>query len=331
MPVIPIDRDGTVAGTTVLDAGYLEFLTALSGAGGPRDASLVDLRAAAAAARLQWQGGGAAMEEIVETEIATVAGPVRIRGYYPGKRRPAPGIVYFHGGGWTLLGLDTHDRIMREYAARSGWAVIGVEFPQAPETPFPGALDTCLAAVRALGAAPGRFGLEPTFALAGDSSGANLALAAALALRDSGAILPGALILNYGVYDHDLTRPSYAVHSRPPLTLSAERMRWFWSNYCPDAGSRDNPLAVPLRANLAGLPPARLVVAGQDVLRDENLAMALRLAEAGNSVSLDFYPAAPHAFIEALALSEVSNIAIRRAADWLNDTMGTMEARGPAE
>ena len=314
----------------VLEAGHLKFLAALSGAGGPRDASLPDLRATAAAARLQWQKGGAAMDAIVENEIATEVGPVRIRRYFPGKRRPVPGIVYFHGGGWTLLGLDTHDRIMREYAARSGWAVIGVEFPQAPETPFPGALDTCLAAIAALGTWAGRFGLEPSFAVAGDSSGANLALAATLALRDRGAVLPLALILNYGVYDHDLTRPSYAAYSRPPLTLSAERMGWFWRNYCPDAANRDDPLAAPLRADLTGLPPARLVVAGQDVLRDENLAMALRLAEAGNRVSLDFYPDGPHAFIEALALSDTGNIAIRRAADWLNDVRKN-EAQGSAE
>jgi acetyl esterase len=259
------------------------------------------------------------MHEIVERAIGGEAGAVRARIYFPTDSRPAPALIYFHGGGWTLLGIGTHDRIMREYAVRSGWAVVGVEFPSAPETPFPGALDTCLAAIAALAADPGSYGLARRFALAGDSSGANLALAAAIALRDAGRATVSALVLNYGVYDHDLTRRSYLAYGKPPLTLSAERMAWFWDNYCPGLKDRQHPLASPLHADLTGLPPVRLVTAGQDVLRDENLAMAVRLAEAGNAVSLDHYPHAPHAFLEAIALSTMAARAIGGAAGWLND------------
>jgi acetyl esterase len=302
----------------MLDSGHRQFLAALAGTGKAGDASLAAMRAAAFAVRRAWQDGGAAMDEIVETTIATAAGSVRIRIYFPDPRRPAPALVYLHGGGWTLLDIDTHDRIMREYAARSGWAVVAVEFPLAPETRFPGALETCLAALAALAGDPARHGLAAPFALAGDSSGANLALAAAVALRDRGQAAVAALILNYGVYDSDLTRRSYAAFGQPPLVLSRDRMAWFWENYCPDPEMRKNPLAAPIHADLAGLPPARLVVAGQDVLRDENLSMTIRLAEAGNAVTLDHYPLAPHAFIEALALNGMAIRAIDAAAAWLN-------------
>jgi acetyl esterase len=259
------------------------------------------------------------MDEVMERTIGTATGDVRARICFPTDRRPLPALVYFHGGGWTLLDIDTHDRIMREYAARLGWAVVGIEFPHAPETPFPGALHTCLDAIAALDAAAGSYGLQRRFALSGDSSGANLALATAIALRDACRATVSALVLHYGVYDCDLTRRSYRTYGKPPLTLSADRMAWFWDNYCPDPKDRRNPLAAPLHADLAGLPPVRLVIAGQDVLRDENLAMVVRLAEAGNALSLDYHPHAPHAFLEALALSPMAAGAIRGAAGWLND------------
>jgi acetyl esterase len=252
--------------------------------------------------------------------IDTPEGRVGVRVYRPSSAlRPA--LIYLHGGGWTLLGIETHDRIMREYAAASGWAVVGLDFPLAPEAPFPGAIRACVVAIRQL-AAGDAFGLAPPFALAGDSSGANLAVAVALAFRNEGAALIDALILNYGVYDCDLTRPSYGVFGRPPYTLTAEKMGWFWNQYCPDGDSRFDPLASPLRADLTGLPPVRLVCAGRDVLRDENLALAARLAEAGNAMTLDHYPNAPHAFLEALALDDLGRVAIRRSAAWLNDIAG---------
>ena len=153
------------------------------------------------------------------------------------------------------------------------------------------------------------------------SSGANLALAAAIKLRDRGADRLHALILSYGVYDCDLTRTSYRTYSVPPFTLSAERMAFFWDNYCPNPAKRVSPLASPLRADLHGLPPIHLITAGQDVLRDENVALANRLIEVGNALSLDHYPRAPHGFLEALAIAATGEEAIRRAGRWLNEAV----------
>ena len=260
------------------------------------------------------------MHEVTEDAIPTPQGRTRIRVYYPVPTHPLPTLIYFHGGGWALLDIDTHDRIMREYAAASRWAVVGVDYPRAPESRFPDIVLACAAAVREIASMnSGRRG--GPIALAGDSSGANLALAAAIANRDEGGVRVDALVLNYGVYDGSEIRPSYAAFSEPPFTLTSERMAWFWDQYCPNLTARRHPLASPLHADLRDLPPIRLVTTGLDVLRDENLALLVRLFEAGNAVSLDHHPNAPHAFLEALALHDEASLAIVQSAAWLNSTV----------
>lgn len=310
-------------GPADLDPAYLPFLKAVGPSNPPLlpgKASLEEIRAAAAGARLQWKDGGPAMEAIVEETIDTPHGTVGLRAYYPSPGRPLPTLVYFHGGGWTLLDNDTHDRMMREYAAASGWSVVGVAYPRAPEVRFPHTLAACTTAVEAITRSRKDPGLPAPLALGGDSSGANLALGTALALREGGMVKIDALLLNYGVFDGSCEAPSYAAFSDPPLTLSRDRMAWFWDQYCPDPESRLHPFASPLRADLSGLPPVRLVTTGVDVLRDENLAMAVRLFEAGNALSLDHHPRAPHGFIEALAIHPEGREAVVQAAAWLNAT-----------
>ncbi len=258
------------------------------------------------------------MAEILDLELAAVEGPMKARLYRPTARRPARTLVYLHGGGWALLGIDTHDRLMREYAAASGWAVIGLDYPRAPETVYPHISEACLAAIHDLRERSASLGLAAErMVLGGDSSGANLAAALALAMRDAGHIPALGMLLNYGVYDCDLTRPSYRLFSAEPFQLTCEKISWFWRCYCRDETRRREPLASPLRAHLAGLPPAHLVIAGRDILHDENEAFAAALEGAGISVSVDRYPDAPHAFLEALTLAPISQVAIKRAAQWL--------------
>ena len=310
-------------GPAALDPAYLPFLKAVGPSNPPLvpgEANIETIRAAAADARLRWKDGGAAMEAIVEEKIDTPHGVVGARIYYPSVRRPLPTLVYFHGGGWTLLDNDTHDRMMREYAAASGWAVVGVAYPRAPEVRFPDTVAACVTSVVEIGRSLARLGLARPLALGGDSSGANLALGTALALREGGATRIDALLLNYGVFDGSCEAPSYTAFSDPPLTLSRDRMAWFWDQYCPDPDRRLHPFASPIHADLSGLPPVRLVTTGVDVLRDENLAMAVRLFEAGNALSLDHHPRAPHGFIEALAIHPEGRKAVVQAAAWLNAT-----------
>ena len=303
-----------------LDEAYLPFLAALAPtdpAAAPNVGSIAKMREAAVRIRSPWQAGGAVMHETIDDSIVSEHGRLGIRVYYPNAARPLPTLVYLHGGGWSLLSIETHDRLMREFAARTGWAVVGVDYPLAPEVCFPDTVYACSAAFDTLSGSAYRLGLTGPWALAGDSAGANLALAVALHARDLDMPMPDALILGYGVYDGTRHAPSYAEFSGLPFTLSHGRMEFFWNTYCPDLSKRKDPLASPAVADLGGLPPVRLMTTGMDILRDENLALAVSLAEAGNLVSLDHHPRAPHAFLEALALHDEAARAVSQSAAWL--------------
>jgi acetyl esterase len=202
-------------------------------------------------------------------------------------------VLFLHGGGWALLDLDTHDRIVRALAQAAGRPFEMLDYERAPEARFPVAVEQAVAAFLALSKE------TPGVALAGDSAGANLAAATALALRDRGGPQPSALALAYGVLDCDFATDSYRRWGDGSLPLSAERMRWFWDLYCPDAADRRNPLAAPMAGDLRGLPPTHLTVAQHDILYDENVRFAARLGAAGVDVTLRIHPGTVHGFLEA--------------------------------
>lgn len=224
-------------------------------------------------------------------------------------------IVYLHGGGWVMLDLDTHDHILRTLAIHSGCAVIGIDYPHAPEVRFPDLPRQCAAAVAEVRARAAEFGPDAARPiLAGDSSGANLALA--VALGDPAPI--AGLMLFYGVYDADFGRPSYRAFGQPPHLLTPQRMAMFWDHYCPPA-RRTDPMAAPALCPvqaLAGLPPVWMAIAGRDVLVDENMAMAALLQDAGVQVDVVTQTDAPHGFIEAIGQSHVADRTMMAAALW---------------
>ena len=295
----------------------------------PSPKAIAHMREAASQVRRTWADSvpvGRLQRHIVETSN----GPVPLTIHLP-DGVPGGTILFLHGGGWTLFDSETHSPLMRALAMKTGWAVVGVDYPRAPETPYPEPIKACASVIGTVMRIGPRLGLPEPLALCGDSSGANLAVAATLLMRDIDEILPAALVLFYGVYDCDFSRPSYAKFGSEAFPLSAEKMAWFWDRYCPDVSRRDEPLASPVQADLAGLPPTNMVVAGQDILRDENLAMATRLAEAGVRVSLDVYPGAVHAFCEAVGFVDVSRRAVGRSATWLVDTIAaSLGPRGSA-
>src|SRR6185312_14352445 len=146
--------------------------------------TFAERRAVAEAVRRPWRDGGPEMAAVTERRIATDGGNVRIRIYRPTPQRanePDPVLVYLHGGGWTLFSLDTHDRVMREYAHRAGVVVVGVDYALAPEAPFPAALEQVVAVARWLGSGGAGPGVDPAkIAIGGDSAGGNLSVGAAL-------------------------------------------------------------------------------------------------------------------------------------------------------
>jgi acetyl esterase/lipase len=285
-----------------------------------------EARLVAEAVRRRWREGGPDMAAIAERRIATGGGEVGIRIYHPREERrsdQAAALIYLHGGGWTLFSLDTHDRVMREYAARSGATVVGVDYALSPEAKFPRALEQTIGTVRWLHERGSELGIEPTrLAIGGDSAGGNLAVATALKLRDEGkGGMLRALLLNYAALDSECSPSATERYGGPAFMLGGEEMRQFWANYLPSADEARNPYACPARADLRGLPPAFLTIAECDLLAEQNLLFARALRAAGVETQAVVYAGATHSFLEAVAISAVAARALEEGSGWLRQKL----------
>jgi acetyl esterase len=280
-------------------------------------------RAVAEQVRAPWAAGGPSMARTEDIEVPGARGAIRVRAHRPACEGDLPALVYLHGGGWTVFSVDTHDRIMREYASRAGIAVVGVDYALAPEQRFPVAIEQTVDVIRWLARAGALPGIDTRrLAVGGDSAGANLATAAALSLRDSGdADLLRALVINYGALDPSLAHESFTRYGDGRYLLSTAEMQGFWQNYLRDERDAANPLAAPILADLANLPPTFFAIAELDVLRDENLRMAERLQAAGTKVTQVVYPGTVHSFLEAVSISAVSQRALHDTSVWLREQL----------
>ncbi|MBL27833.1 MAG: hypothetical protein CMM50_09840 [Rhodospirillaceae bacterium] len=213
-----------------------------------------------------------------------------------------PVIVYFHGGGWVLGSLDSHDHGARALCAAAGAIVISVGYRRAPEHPFPAAAEDADIAVRWAETSGPSIGGDPSrIVVAGDSSGGNLAAVAALAARERDSRSLRMQVLICPALDAGCDSPSFTACADAPF-LSAEGMRWFWETYLAGSAetAREDWHASPMAArNLAGLPPALLLAAGVDPLRDEAAAYAERLVAAGVPATLRTFEGMPHGFFQA--------------------------------
>jgi acetyl esterase len=227
--------------------------------------------------------------EIAKVEDDLVPGPlggIPVRWYRPSPESGLPVTLYFHGGGWTVDDLDTHDHLCRRLASRSQSVVVSVAYRRGPEHPYPAAVEDAYAATQWVVAVGRERGVDPTrLAVAGDSAGGNLATVLALLYRDRRGPAVRFQALAYPVTDHwQAGRASYDQYAEG-YTLSREFMKWAFQHYLPDGFDRTDPYAFPLRAaDLGGLPPALLVTAEFDPLRDEGRAYAERLRAAGVTV-----------------------------------------------
>jgi acetyl esterase len=207
--------------------------------------------------------------------------PVRI--YWPsGATGPTPLVVFYHGGGWVLGDLDTHDDTCRRLTNIVGCTTVSVDYRLAPEHRFPAAADDALTTLRWAAKHADSLGCDPSrLAVAGDSAGGNLAAVTAQRARDENGPVLAYQLLVYPVTDADFSRQSYADNGKGYM-LTLAGMQWFWDHYCPDAEARRDPKVSPLRAtSLAGLPPAIVITAEFDPLRDEGEAYADALMAAG--------------------------------------------------
>ena len=277
-----------------------------------------DARLIAEKVRAPWTRGGPEMARITEHTISTTAGPVRIRCYDPGPAPIKPALIYLHGGGWTMFSLDTHDRVMREYAARAHMVVAGVDYALAPEAKYPVALEQVVAVVKFLAARGTELGINTQkMAIGGDSAGANLAIATCMKLRDQQLLR--ALLLNYGVFDRESSRDAKAKLGGPGNMLTADEMDGFWRNYLRGEEQANDPLVSPLRADLHHLPPTLVVVPEFDLLTEQSVHLAERLKSFGVPVKLEMYRGAVHSFLEAVSISSLASRAFDDSAAWLHD------------
>lgn len=273
-----------------------------------------------------WNQPFPAVDKVITAETASPRGTkLALRIFYPQSRRASlPVLVYFHGGGFALNGVDTHERLMRLLALRSGVAVVGVSYTLAPELRFPGQLEEALAAIAWVRRHGAEFGLDGAhLAVGGDSAGANLALAATLSLRDRENWVPAFGLLLYGMFSADLGGPSHRAYGGGGFGLTTERVDWFWRQYLADHAQRDNPLAAPLWADLTGLPPQLVIGAGLDCLLDDSRGLALRLDAAGVPNTLSIYPQMPHSFMQMNAHLPQADAAVSEAAAALARHLGT--------
>jgi acetyl esterase len=284
-----------------------------------------EARRVAEQVRAPWRADGPEMARTVEDSVPTSTGPLRIRLYDPGLAAPAPTLIYLHGGGFILFSIDTHDRLMREYAAAGQFAVLGVDYPLSPEARYPTALNQIVELVDWLhnGGAE-ELGIDPhRLAMGGDSAGGNLSVATALRLRDRGTLdrLKG-LLLNYGAFGVECSDEAEARYGGPEAVLQRSEMDHYYTAYLGEDGlARPDPYAAPILADLKGLPPAFLAIPECDLLAEQSYAMEKRMKAAGVDVTSVVYPGATHSFLEAMSVAEVARRAIRDGAAWVSDIL----------
>jgi acetyl esterase len=257
-----------------------------------------------------------------ELSLPGPSGVMRARLYHPRPGEHLPLVVFAHGGGWTFGSIDTHDGAMRHLAQESACAVLGMDYRLAPEHPFPAGLEDTLAAIAF--AETGALGGDVDagrIALAGDSAGANLALAALVSRAGSGAAPIRTAALFYGCFAPIFDTDSHKAYGDGSFGLSTDNMRWYWRNFLGSESEAATSLAAPLRADLSALPPLYLNCAGLDPLRDDTYLLSRRLTDAGIRHRLDVFPGVVHGFVRMMRELPAARDALHAAGAFLKDRL----------
>ncbi len=263
-------------------------------------------------------------EPVAEVRNQTIPGPggeIPIRIYRPEACSGLPVLVYAHGGGFVFCDLDSHDGLCRNLANRLGALVISVDYRLAPENRWPAAADDVYAVTRWAAENASNLGGDPgRVVIGGDSAGGNLAAVTALMARDRGEPALAAQLLLYPVIAANFGTESYRLYGcgfyNPKPAL-----QWYWDQYVPSEADRPHPYATPLNADLHGLPPAVMVIAGHDPLRDEGLAYASALEAAGVPGVRAQFDGGIHGFM-TMPMLDIAHEARQRACQELTDLLG---------
>ena len=246
-------------------------------------------------------GAREAVGEVTERSVSGPNGDIPLRVYRPEGAGPFPAVTFLHGGGWLLGGLDTYDAFCRALTNAAECVVVSVDYRLAPEHPFPAALEDCYAATRWVAANAEAVGARGgSLALVGDSAGGTLAVGVSLLARDRGGPTVDYQVLAYPAADYSFDTDSYAENAQGYF-LTRKDMERFWAGYLSSDTDGRHPYASPLRADLAGVPPAFVLTCGFDPLRDDGRALADRLDAAGVPVRHVEYDDVIHGFLTMLA------------------------------
>jgi acetyl esterase len=264
-------------------------------------------------------------KSVQDRAIPGPGGSIRVRIITPmgAGDEPRPVVVYFHGGGWVLGNIESHEAVCRAIANASGAIVATVDYRLAPEHRFPAAAEDAHAAVTWAAAHGGEFGGDPArVVVAGDSAGGNLAAVSCLMARDRGGPNLVGQVLIYPITDYNLHNASYR-HCADGYFLSRSEMSWYWEQYVEKLDERWHPHASPCRANdLSGLPPAFVITAEYDVLRDEGEAYAGQLRAAGVATKLRRYDGMIHGFVRRFPFFDQGRAAIEEVGRELRAMLG---------
>jgi acetyl esterase len=279
----------------------------------------VDVARAQYEARIVLMAPPAEIAGVREQIIAGPDRPLRLRIYTPPGTGPFPLLVFFHGSGFVLCSLDTHDGMCRNLCAAAGCVVASVDYRLAPEHKFPAGIEDCLHATRWAAAHATELGADASrIAVAGDSAGGNMAAVTAIRVRDEGGpALCGQLLL-YPVTDYYTPgTPSYEANAEG-YGLTRDTMKWFWDHYLCDPSEGEHPHASPLRApDLSGLPPALVITAEYDPLRDEGELYAKKLRASGVPTTFTRYDGVNHGFMFWVGVVDKAGAAMNEACEWL--------------
>jgi acetyl esterase len=270
-------------------------------------------------ARVRLMAPAAAVAAVTERTIAGPGGDLRLRIYRPADQGPFPLLAFFHGSGFVLCSLDTHDGICRNLCAGAGCVVVSVDYRLAPENKYPAGLDDCVFATHWIAEHAGELdGSAGRLAVCGDSAGGNLAAAAALRIRDEGGPLIVGQLLIYPVADyHTPGTPSYRENA-DGYGLTRDTMVWFWNHYITDPSEAAAPYVSPLRArDLGSLPPALVVTAEYDPLRDEGEYYAEKLRAAGTRAITSRWDGMNHGFFFWVGRVDKADEAMAESCRWL--------------
>ena len=270
-------------------------------------------------AMLAVRPAGEPVAHIEDRLIPGPAGEIPIRIYTPEGRGPFPVLVFLHTGGWMVGNLDSQDPLCRRITNRTGCIVVSVDYRLAPENPFPAAVEDSFEATQWAASHAAEFGGDPyRLAIVGDSAGANMAAVVTLLARDRGGAKLAFQLLMFPATDFRLNTPTMEELGEG-YNVTKDQMIWIRNNYLPNSADWTNPLASPLLASdLSGLPPALIIYAEYDPLRDDAEAFAASLKEAGVSVKSSRYDGMIHDFIDLFeepgerALAEIAS-ALRAA------------------